>query len=32
MKAINYLQFDGKVEEALAFYAKALSATSKKIV
>lgn len=32
MKAINYLQFDGKAEEALAFYAKALSATSKKIV
>ncbi|MFS0674904.1 VOC family protein [Ornithinibacillus sp. 179-J 7C1 HS] len=32
MKAISYLQFDGRAEEALAFYEKALSATSVKMV
>ncbi len=32
MKAITYLQFDGRAEEALAFYEKALSATSIKMV
>ncbi|MBO0995592.1 VOC family protein [Bacillus sp. SD088] len=32
MKAITYLQFAGKAEEALAFYEKALQATSVKKV
>ncbi|BDH61302.1 VOC family protein [Lysinibacillus sp. PLM2] len=32
MKAITYLQFEGKAEEALSFYEKALSATSVKMV
>lgn len=32
MKAISYLQFDGRAEEALAFYEGALSATSVKMV
>ncbi|KAB8129009.1 VOC family protein, partial [Gracilibacillus oryzae] len=32
MKAIAYLQFDGKAEEALTFYEKALQATSVKKV
>lgn len=32
MKAISYLQFDGRAEEALAFYKKALQATSVKMV
>ena len=32
MKAIAYLQFDGKTEEALNFYEKALQATSVKKV
>ncbi|GIO27452.1 VOC family protein [Ornithinibacillus bavariensis] len=32
MKAISYLQFDGRAEEALAFYENALAATSVKMV
>ncbi|MDU1845395.1 MAG: glyoxalase/bleomycin resistance/extradiol dioxygenase family protein [Niallia nealsonii] len=32
MKAIGYLQFDGKAEEALVFYEKALQATNVKKV
>ncbi|SES04439.1 PhnB protein [Gracilibacillus ureilyticus] len=32
MKAITYLQFNGRAEEALDFYGKALSATSVKMV
>lgn len=32
MKAITYLQFEGKAEEALSFYEEALSATSVKMV
>ncbi|WP_026570808.1 MULTISPECIES: VOC family protein [Sediminibacillus] len=32
MKAITYLQFDGRAEEALAFYEKALLATKVKMV
>nr|WP_106779208.1 VOC family protein [Lysinibacillus timonensis] len=32
MKAITYLQFDGKAEEVLTFYEKALQATDVKIV
>lgn len=32
MKTITYLQFDGKTEEALTFYAEALQATSVKKV
>ena len=32
MKAITYLQFDGRAEGALAFYKKALLATSVKMV
>ena len=32
MKAITYLQFDGKAEEALSFYEKALQATSVKML
>ncbi|MCB5238679.1 VOC family protein [Niallia circulans] len=32
MKAIGYLQFDGKAEEALVFYEKALQATNVKMV
>lgn len=32
MKAIGYLQFDGKAEEALVFYEKALQATKVKKV
>lgn len=32
MKAITYLQFDGRAEEALVFYKKALQATSVKMV
>lgn len=32
MKAITYLQFDGKAEEALTFYEKVLPATSVKMV
>ncbi|MBD8028650.1 VOC family protein [Ureibacillus sp. Re31] len=32
MKAITYLQFEGRAEEALSFYEKALSATSVKMV
>lgn len=30
MKAIGYLQFDGKAEEAIDFYEKALHATNVK--
>lgn len=32
MKAITYLQFEGRAEEALSFYEKVLSATSVKMV
>ncbi|WP_010096957.1 VOC family protein [Ornithinibacillus scapharcae] len=32
MKAISYLQFDGRAEEALVFYEKALQATNVKMV
>lgn len=32
MKAITYLQFDGRAEESLAFYEKALQATNVKMV
>ncbi|MFE8696083.1 VOC family protein [Cytobacillus sp. FJAT-53684] len=32
MKAISYLQFDGRAEEALAFYEQALQATNVKMV
>lgn len=32
MKAISYLQFDGKAEEVLAFYEKALQATNVQMV
>ncbi|WP_107839745.1 VOC family protein [Metasolibacillus meyeri] len=32
MKAISYLQFGGRAEEALAFYEKALQATNVKMV
>ncbi|KAB7668703.1 VOC family protein [Bacillus sp. B1-b2] len=32
MKAVTYLQFDGRAEEALSFYEKALQATSVKMV